>query len=185
MPKVSLTKDDDRSTMQKNILITGKPKSGKSTLLKKLVSDIPNKVGFVTNEILGQAGRVGFEAETFAGEKTTIAHVDFQTPQQVSKYFVDTNNLEAVLPKVAKFGANDFLYLDEIGQMQLLSKEFKQLVLKYLDSPNTCLATLSCIFEDDFTRALKERNDITLVEISAEDREEKERLIRQLIQKIR
>ncbi len=33
------------------LLVTGEPHTGKSTLLKKLISNIPNKVGFVTIEI--------------------------------------------------------------------------------------------------------------------------------------
>ena len=66
--------------MQKNILITGKPKSGKSTLLKGLITDIPNKTGFVTNEILGESGRVGFEIGTRTGRRTMLARVDSETP---------------------------------------------------------------------------------------------------------
>lgn len=170
--------------MQKNIVITGASKSGKSTLLRKIISTIPDKVGFVTNEILGEDGRVGFEIEAYTGRKTVLAHIDFQTEEKVSKYFVDTRNLESMLPEIADFKENDFLYLDEIGQMQLFSEKFKELVLRYLDSPNTCLATLSYVFEDDFTKQIRERGDIVLVEISAEDREEKEEFITQLLKKI-
>ncbi len=170
--------------MQKNILITGKPKSGKSTLLRKLISTIPNKVGFVTNEILGEDGRVGFEIETSAGHTAVLAHIDFQTEEKVSKYSVDIRNLESMLPEVSDFEKGDLLYLDEIGQMQLFSEKFKELVVQYLDSPNTCLATLSYVFEDDFTKQIKERGDIVLIEISAEDREEKGEFITQLLKKI-
>lgn len=170
--------------MRKNILLTGKPKSGKSTLLKKLIANIPNKVGFVTNEILGENGRVGFEIETYTGHKTSLAHVDFETSQKVSKYFVNTQNLESVLPQVSDFKNSDFLYLDEVGQMQLFSEKFKKLVLKYLDSQNTCLATLSYVFEDDFTKKLKKRDDVILVEISVEDRKEKEEFLLLLLKKI-
>lgn len=170
--------------MQKNILITGRPKSGKSTLLRKIISTIPNKVGFVTNEILGEDGRVGFEIETHTGHTAVLAHVDFETEEKVSKYFVDIRNLDSMLPEVSDFEGSDFLYLDEIGQMQLFSEKFRGVVSRYLDSPNTCLATLSYVFEDDFTRKIKERDDILLVEISAEDREEKEEFILQLLKKI-
>ena len=89
-----------------------------------------------------------------------------------------------MLPNVSLFGKNDLLYLDEIGQMQLLSNGFKKLVLKYLDAPNTCLATISSIFEDDFTRLVKGRDDVILVTISEEDRAEKQSFVTQLIRKI-
>ena len=74
--------------MKKNILLTGQPKSGKSTLLKKIIEDMQNKVGFVTNEILEMEGRIGFEIETSQGEKAIIAHIGLDTPNKVSRYSV-------------------------------------------------------------------------------------------------
>jgi len=110
--------------MRKNIIITGEPKSGKSTLLKKLIADIPSGVGFVTNEMLGENGRVGFEIETYAKQKTILAHVDFETPNKVSKYFVNVNNLETILPSVSHFDNSNVLYLDEIGQRNGVRSHF-------------------------------------------------------------
>jgi len=170
--------------MRKNILITGIPKSGKSTLLKKVISNIQNKVGFVTNEILGENGRVGFEMETHLGNKETLAHINFKTPHKVSRYFVDIKNLESLIPEVFVFNENDFLYLDEVGQMELFSEEFKGMVTKFLDSRNTCLITLSAVYSNDFIESIKKRHDIILVEITPENREEKAVFITQLIGKI-
>ena len=163
------------------ILLTGKPKSGKSTLLKKIISEIPNKIGLVAHEVLGENGRVGFEVETHAGDKTTIAHIDFKTPHQVSKYFVDVKNLESLIPMVSEFPQDAFLYLDEIGQMQLFSERFKGLVLRYFDSANTCVATLTAVYEDPFIGDLKKRKDVTVLEISPATRDETESTLRTLI----
>ena len=163
--------------MKKNILITGKPRSGKSTLLRKLIVGVSNKVGFITNEIREEGERVGFEIETSGGSKALLAHVDFKTEHQVSKYFVDVKNLEVLISEASRFKGEDLLYLDEIGQMQLFSEEFKKLALSYLNSQNRCIATVSCIYEDDFIKRIKAREDVTLIEITAENREEKEILI--------
>ncbi len=170
--------------MQKNILITGLPKSGKSSLLNKVIGEIPNKVGFVTKEIRVNGERVGFEIETHLGEKAVLSHIDFETPYKVSRYFVDVDALESVIPKVSGFGEKDILYLDEIGQMQAFSEKFKRLALSFLDSKNTCLATLSAVYEDDFIKSIKRRDDIILVSITETDREEKEKFVRQLLRKI-
>lgn len=167
--------------MQKNILITGEPKSGKSTLLRTIIAGVPQKVGFVTKEILNGGERTGFEAETHLGSKFKIADVNFETPYKVSKYFVDVGNLEAALPEVEVFGRSDILYLDEIGQMQLFSDKFKELALKYLNSPNTCIATLSAVHADDFIESIRGREDVILIELTPENRVEKEELLGSMI----
>jgi len=168
--------------MKKNVLITGMPKSGKSTLLRKLIADVPDKVGFVTNEMLGEQGRVGFEIETHGGHKATLAHVDLETGAKVSKYFVEIDNLESLIPEVSSYESGDILYLDEIGEMQLFSKKFEELVLQYLDSSNTCLATISSVYENEFARAIKTREDVNLIELTPENREEIERVLRGIME---
>src|SRR3990167_10025965 len=120
----------------KNIIITGLPRSGKSTLLAKLVLGFDKKVGFITKEILVNQGRVGFEVENHLGQKFTLAHINFETDIQVAKYFVKIESLNEVIPSITKFDSEDLLYLDEIGQMQLHSNKFRDLVVAYLNSEN-------------------------------------------------
>ncbi len=170
--------------MRKNILITGMPRSGKSTLLKKIIPKFNPKVGFVTNEVRKDNERVGFELETHTGQKTMLAHVDFITNLKVSRYFVEIKNLDEIIPSVDKFNEHDFLFLDEIGQMELFSEKFKFLVEKYLDSPNVCIAALSKVYSDEFIEAIKRRNDIFLFEITEENRNGKKEYLETLLRKI-
>lgn len=171
--------------MKKNILITGLPKSGKSTLLEKILSKTQYKVGFLTKEILGDEGRLGFEMETSSGDEVILAHVNHKTPYQVSKYFVDIISLESMIPKVIEFNNDDLLYLDEIGQMQLFSKKFEKLVEKYLNSENISLSTLSQVYRNDFTDSVRSRTDTILVELTENNRPEMEGFVKQLIKKIK
>ncbi|MBT5023577.1 AAA family ATPase [Candidatus Woesearchaeota archaeon] len=170
--------------MRKNILITGMPRSGKSTLLKKLIANFDKKVGFVTNEVRKDGERIGFEIETNTGEKSILANINFKTNFKVSRYFVDIENLNLIIPKVEDFNSNDFLFLDEIGQMELFSEKFKVLVEKYLNSSNTCIATLSKIYSDNFMENIKKRKDIFLIEITEENRDEREKYLETLLRKI-
>ena len=170
--------------MRKNILITGMPRSGKSTLLKKIIQQVGNRVGFITNEVRKDGERIGFELENHKGEKSMLANVDFKTNFKVSRYFVNIKNLDEIIPSVNQFSVHDFLFLDEIGQMELFSEKFKALVQKYFDSPNTCIATLSKVYSDEFTELIKKRKDIFLIEITEENRDEKEKYLETLLRKI-
>ena len=155
----------------KNILLTGKPRSGKTTLLRKIIAQLPHKVGLVTNEIRKDDVRVGFEIETYAGGRAVLAHIDFDKSLSVGKYGLNLDNLNKLLPSVANF-KNEILYLDEIGQMELQSQDFVLLAKKYLDAENICLATLTSVYEDDFTKEVRERDDVTIYEITEQNRDE-------------
>lgn len=171
--------------MRKNILITGLPRSGKSSLLNKIILSFPKKVGLVTNEVRENGERTGFEIETSAGNKALLASTHFDAGQKVSRYFVNAANLDSLLPGISDFKSDDVLYLDEIGQMELFSDEFKKVVIRFLDSSNICVATLSKVYSDDFTEAIKARKDIILIEITEKNRDAQQEFIEKLIGKIK
>lgn len=172
--------------MRKNILITGLPHSGKSTLLKSVLAKISGeKVGFVTNEIVAGGVRVGFRIETCLGSKTDLAHVNFSTGIRVSRYGINIGGIIAIIPEVERFEIGNLLYLDEIGEMQLFSQDFRDLVEKYIFSPNIFVATISKVYSSGFMERLKAREDVVIVEITPDNREEKEKFVRELIGKIR
>jgi len=170
--------------MRKNILISGVPRSGKSTLLRKIIQRVDKKRGFVTNELRKDGERIGFEIETDSEERYILASVDFNTNLHVSKYCVDIHNLTAAIARVENFSEDDLLFVDEIGQMELFSEKFKALVLRYFDSKNTCIATISKVYSDEFIEAIKNRSDVILVELTEENREDKEGFIPALLRKI-
>jgi nucleoside-triphosphatase len=171
--------------MRKNILITGAPKSGKSTLLEELIADYPDRVGFLTKEIRTDGVRTGFEMISYDGEKTLLSDVDTEDSHKVGKYFVHPQNIDPFLEHLSiPFAEKSLLYMDEIGQMQLFSEFFRKTVLRLLDAPNTCVATISSVYDDDFTQSIKDRDDVILVEITAENRGEKLEFLKILLKKI-
>lgn len=174
--------------MTNNIIITGMPGSGKSTLLREIISTIPKKVGFVTNEVLGSDGkRTGFEIETNNSNHAILASTNlYQTAQfKVSRYGVSLQGLETIMPQVSEFSKEDLLYLDEIGQMQLYSGQFNKFVTNYLDSANICLATLTKAYDSEFIKSIKSRQDSFIFEITLENRELRQKQISAFLQKIK
>ncbi len=162
----------DRGGMKKKILITGLPRSGKSTILEKVINEIDNKKGFITREVRANGERTGFEIVTDDGRKKMLSSIDFNSLHKVSRYFVDVDGLDEMVATLMDYG-KELLYIDEIGQMELFSENFKELVTNYLDSDNVFIATVSKVYEDDFIRRIKSRKDVLLYEITPENREEK------------
>ena len=76
-----------------NILITGKPGVGKTTLIQKIVEKVDLSCqGFYTREIRDhQENRIGFEIVTLDRKTALLAHVDHLTPHRLGKYFVQNS----------------------------------------------------------------------------------------------
>ena len=158
--------------MLSNLLLTGLPRSGKSTLLERVVSLVDErKRGLLTREILRHGERIGFDVVTSKPETVRLAHIDSLSPLRVGKYGVEISLFEATLRPLFDVHENELLYLDEIGQMQLHSTEFRCLVQRYLDIPQLCIGTISAVYEHPTISALRQREDTRIVEVTAENRD--------------
>ena len=153
-----------------NILLTGKPHSGKSTLIRNVVDGIEKKQGFLTQELVAGGRRTGFELVSALGDHALLAGENLSGPHRVSRYGVDVSNLEAFLAKLPEPNEDDLLYVDEIGQMQLLSDVFKRYVEDCLDATNLFIGTLTSVHHDDFTNALRSRDDVEVIELTVDTR---------------
>jgi nucleoside-triphosphatase len=154
------------------VLLTGEPKSGKTTLLESALDSIPHKQGFLTREILENGERTGFELVSSIGHTATLASIESTSPIRVSRYGVNVEELDTFMETLPPIDPNNLLYVDEIGQMELFSEEFKKLVEKYLDSANQYFGTITSIYHDAFTDKVLGRDDILLLEVSQNNREE-------------
>lgn len=148
--------------MAKNILITGLPGCGKTTLIKEIINSIEGeKAGFYTEEIREKGLRIGFKIITLSGKAGILAHKDFLTPYKVSKYYVSVENLENIaIPEIEKGLSlkNSLIFIDEIGKMELFSEKFKKIVISAFESPNRVIATI--MFKPNpFCDLLKKRKD--------------------------
>jgi nucleoside-triphosphatase len=71
----------------KNILITGQPGIGKTTLIKKLSDELKylHPVGFYSTEIREEGIRKGFELISLSGRKGLLSHTDIRSPCRVGR----------------------------------------------------------------------------------------------------
>lgn len=161
--------------MKKNVLVTGHPGVGKTTLLRKLMERFGHLAvsGFYTEEIRENRIRVGFRAVTLSGSSAVFAHRDFHVdpPHRVGKYGVKPEVLEAlVLPHVDPYrkGAH-LVVIDEIAKMELFSARVKTGLVRALDSPCPVLGTISLKGSGLIKRA-KERPDVLLFTLTLKNR---------------
>ena len=132
--------------MEHNFLITGKPGSGKSTLIQKLMDRYPerNISGIVTPDIRRNHKRCGFKIIDIAsGNEEILASVDIKSVKKVSKYGVDVEALDRIMDKLMEsFPSTDIFMVDEIGKMELFSKLFQSTLKKIFTSNITIIATV-------------------------------------------
>jgi nucleoside-triphosphatase len=156
----------------KNILITGYPGVGKTTLIIRLAREMMHyrPVGFYTTEIRKRGIRQGFKLVSLDGRSDLLAHVDIKSPLHVGKYGVDVAGFEKFLTGIDFYGAGTpYVIIDEVGKMECLSSRFSKLILNLLDSDKTLIATIA-YKGPAFIADIKGRRDVSLMEMQSENR---------------
>ncbi len=162
--------------MLKNILLTGHPGVGKTTLLKQIIERCSHLAltGFYTEEIRERGVRVGFRAVALNGSSCVFAHRNFQpsSDHRVGKYGVRPEILERLaLPHLSPYRKTaDLVVVDEIAKMELLSMPIREGLLQALDSDCPLLGTIS-LKGTGFLKQVKEREDVEIFKITLQNRD--------------
>lgn len=157
---------------KKNILITGLPGVGKTTLIKNIVEVLKDlrPVGFYTAEIREEGVRKGFELISLDGRKGLLSHTDIQSPHRVGKYKVDVKGFEDFLSSLPILKPSTrLIVIDEIGKMECYSDPFKNLLKEILDSERWVIATIA-LKGSGMIEEIKKRKDVKLFEITQRNR---------------
>jgi len=167
------------------LLIEARPGAGKTTALSRLAellreAGVPLS-GFVTRELREGGRRVGFEIETFAGERGVLAHTELKGPPRVGRYGVDLEAFERLaLPDLDQPGDAGVVLIDELGKMELASERFREAVSGLFAGSAPIVATVHTA-RHPFTDELKRRPDVSTVRLTAANRD---RLPQQLAERL-
>lgn len=159
----------------KNILITGAPGIGKTTLIHRVAEKLQglHPVGFYTTEIRIGGVRKGFELIGLGRKKVkrVLAHVDLESAFRVGKYGVDIESFEALLSTIAFFDHEpELIVIDEIGKMECFSARFRILIEEILESEKRVVATIA-LRGSGLIADIKKRRDVRLYQITRQNRD--------------
>jgi nucleoside-triphosphatase len=161
-----------REFAKMNLLITGLPGVGKTTLIRKISGELKDfhPVGFYTAEIRDQGIRKGFELMGLDGRNGILAHQDVRTPFRVGRYHVDVKGFEDFLEGISFLKPSSHLIIiDEIGRMECFSERFTTLLKRVLDSEKCVIATIA-LKGGGIISEIKARKDVQLFELTRRNR---------------
>jgi nucleoside-triphosphatase THEP1 len=161
----------------KNIFVTGPPRCGKSTLIEKLILRIEKPMtGFFTREIREKGRRTGsgFLITTLHGNQGVLAHKNIKSKFRVGKYGVNLPDIDQiVVPSMLPTKPTEIVVVDEVGKMECFSLQFRQTLMKMLDSDHQVIGSIAQK-GDRFIQEIKARDDVLLVKVSDENRDDPE-----------
>jgi nucleoside-triphosphatase THEP1 len=156
------------------ILLTGKIKTGKSTIVKKFIDNIPveDREGFITCGMFdGNGERYGFELVSSNGDEALFASKREKAGVPFGNHHLSLDALEDFLEKIPPSKEKQVLFIDEIGDMQLMSEKFRMLAKEYLSKNNLLIATIKLSSNDELVKEIRERKDVILFELTFDNRE--------------
>ena len=152
------------------ILLTGPPRSGKTTLVSKLSAELAARNvtvgGILTQEIRDAGERVGFSVSEIGGPSALIANVKLEEGPMVGRYHVDVAAFERLaLPALERAARQCHVTIvDELGQMELFSSSFIASINKLLAQDIRLVATIHAR-RHPVTDAIKRRPGIEVLEV--------------------
>lgn len=152
----------------------GKPRTGKTTLVKKIVSQLKTPCGgFYTEEIIRGEKRVGFRIKTVDGKKGILAMHNLRSEFRLGHYGINIKDLEKIAVKAVEEALENkqIIVIDEIGKMELVSQKFKDVVLRTLNSGKKVIGVIHSA-PHEFLNSIRGRSDVEILEVEIGNHEE-------------
>jgi len=155
--------------MIKNILLTGRPRTGKTTILKEIIKDL-DCGGFYTEEIIQNNRRTGFKIKTLDGKEGILAKEGLKGRYRLGRYRINLRALEEIGIRAMEEALKnkDIIVIDEMGKMEFFSKKFKDFVLNALDSNKRVIG----VIHREFLDIVNLREDTKIFKVSLNNHQE-------------
>jgi nucleoside-triphosphatase len=161
-------------------LLTGEPGIGKTTLIRQVISTMRLRAaGFYTEDLRTSGVREGFRIVTLDGEMALLASAGHEGAVAVSKYGVDIEELNRVGVSALRRAIDRgyVIVVDEIGKMQLYSRDFRQTIFEALRTGHPLLGTIMA-GRNTYAERIRHHPKVEVLELTAANRQEVLSLLR-------
>ena len=163
--------------MKTKILITGPPRSGKSTLIVELIEYFSkrqiNVFGFLTPEVREGNNRIGFDiVDIKTKQREKLARKgNFNAKYHVGKYCVFIEKFEKFISNFENvtLQQEDLIVIDEIGKMELFSKKFQEFIIKIFGSNISIIATIGLAIKHSIKDHLLNLPDVKIFNLNSQN----------------
>jgi nucleoside-triphosphatase len=171
-----------------NILLTGPPGSGKTRLIQKIVEDLKKQGiavgGLLTPEVRNGNERTGFHiVDILTGEQGLMADASFNSDVKVGRYGVNVDIIRDIGVNALTRAINrcDIIVIDEIGKMELYSREFQDAVEQALSSDKPLIGTVGEKLRHPFTMRIKTMPSVKVITLTRSNWDEIYRQIKTML----
>lgn len=160
-----------------NLLLTGRPGVGKTTVVTATVARLRDRgvevSGFYTEEVRDEGRRVGFDIVILgdAADAVPLARIGLSSDVTVARYGVDVAAVaDHVLPTLHE-PTGEVVAVDEIAPMELACPGFAEAVERLLDDDRHVLATVHAR-AGGFADRVKARDDVEVLTVTTDNRDD-------------
>ena len=157
--------------------LTGLPNSGKTALIKTLITTIEGQGksigGMITENIVENLRKVGMEVvDVRTGERATFAHVSFGETHKNVNFGLDLEALEAVGVAAINLAAEecDMVVIDEVGPIHLESEGFNKAVLDTIKNNVSQILTIHKKSRHTVVQDIRRRDDMRILDVTPVNR---------------